>query len=552
MMGYFENTDLPDGWVKTSLDIVAEWASGGTPSRSNPKYFDGDIPWIKTGELGDKFIYATEEHISQDALLNSSAKIFPKGSVGIAMYGATIGKLSIWGMNASTNQACAVGIPFHDILTKEYLYYFLFSEKQGFVDSGKGGAQPNISQSIIKSWPIPLPPLPEQKRIVAKIEELLSELDKGIESFKTAREQLKVYRQALLKHAFEGKLTAAWREANKDKLETADALLKRIQAERAERYKQQVKDWEKVTKEWEKSAKIGSKPGKPSQPKELPPLTAEELAELPELPESWGWVHAEEISYFITKGTTPEKKLLGTSGEIPFVKVYNLTKSGHLDFTIDPTFVSRKTHEGFLARSKVYPGDVLMNIVGPPLGKVSIVPDTYNEWNINQAIARFRSPYVVNKYLAYYLLAETTVRLITKKSKATAGQFNLTLEICRDVFIPLCCEREQVEIIKLIDEKLSEIDNLDQTISTALQQSEALRQSILKKAFSGQLVPQDPNDEPAAELLARIKAERTVVGARSQTRPGATATDATNSKAKTKPDKNGRVTDRAPTKNISK
>ena len=127
---------------------------------------------------------------------------------------------------------------------------------------------------------IPLPPLNEQHRIVAKIEALFSELDKGIESFKTAREQLKIYRQALLKHAFSGKLTEQWRAENQDKLETAEALLQRIQTEREQRYQQQLKDWEAT----------GKQGSKPKAPKTLPPLTAEELAELPELPKGWAWV----------------------------------------------------------------------------------------------------------------------------------------------------------------------------------------------------------------------------------------------------------------------
>ncbi len=441
--------------------------------------------------------------------------------------------LSIWGIDASTNQACAVGIP-SEAINNEFLYYFLLAERQNLIKAGKGGAQPNLSQGVIKEWPINLPPLPEQHRIVAKIEELFSELDKGIENLKTARAQLKVYRQALLKHAFEGKLTAQWRAENQDKLETADALLKRIQQERAQRYQQQIKSPSlpllqrgKTTSAASVSVSPFEKGGlggipehpplkkggrgdlKPKAPKPLPPLTAEELAELPELPEGWVYVRAEEIAGFITKGTTPSKELLfDGSGEIPFIKVYNLTKTGFLDFSIDPTFVSSETHNGFLARSKVYPGDVLMNIVGPPLGKVSIVPNTYPEWNINQAIAIFRSKTISNKLLAIYLAHEMTVRSMMKKSKATAGQFNLTLEICRETLIPLCGQEEQNEIELLIETKLSEVDQLELTITNSLQQAEALRQSILKKAFSGLLVPQDPHDEPASALLARIKAER--------------------------------------------
>ncbi len=147
-----------------------------------------------------------------------------------------------------------------------------------------------------------VPPSTEQHRIVAKIEELFSELDKGVDSLKTAREQLKVYRQALLKHAFEGKLTAQWRAENSDKLETASALQQRIQTERQERHRQQLADWE---------AK-GKQGSKPKAPKPLPPLSAEELAELPKLPTVWGWVKYGDLCSLVRNGISAKPE--GNSG----------------------------------------------------------------------------------------------------------------------------------------------------------------------------------------------------------------------------------------------
>ncbi|RLT39338.1 MAG: restriction endonuclease subunit S, partial [Chloroflexi bacterium] len=293
---------------------------------------------------------------------------------------------------------------------------------------------------------------------------------------------------------------AQWRADNADKVEPASVLIQRIAAERQSRYAAELAAW---------ASGVSGNGRKPRPPQELSPLTPAELAELPALPEGWAWVKAEEISEFITKGTTPQKaELFSDGGEIPFIKVYNLTHNGSLDFSINPTFVSWNTHDSFLARSKVFPGDVLMNIVGPPLGKVSIVPSIYPEWNINQAIARFRSHFVSRKFLSNYLLFEGTIRTMMSKSKATAGQFNLTLEICREIPVPLCSQLEQSEIVKEIEARLSVVDQLEQTITDALQQAAALRQSILKKAFAGQLVPQDPNDEPAVALLARIRAAK--------------------------------------------
>ena len=129
-----------------------------------------------------------------------------------------------------------------------------------------------------------------------------------------------------------------------------------------------------------------------------------------------------------------------------------------------------------------------MNIVGPPMGKVSIVPDLHSEWNINQAIARFRcSDGLYNKYLAYFLGYSDTVEKMKSKAKATAGQFNLTLEICRDIQIPVPSMEEQKKIVSDIETKLSQQQKIADTIELALQQAEAMRQSILKKAFEGEL-----------------------------------------------------------------
>ena len=167
---------LPQGWIWTTLGNIGVWQAGGTPSRSNKSYFGGNIPWLKTGDLNDGFIYEIPESITEEAVANSSAKINPIGSILIAMYGATIGKLGILTFPASTNQACCACVKYFAI-TQPYLFYFLLSHRKDFIAKGGGGAQPNISKEIIVNTAIPLPPLFEQQRIVQKIEELFSTLD---------------------------------------------------------------------------------------------------------------------------------------------------------------------------------------------------------------------------------------------------------------------------------------------------------------------------------------------------------------------------------------
>jgi len=300
---------------------------------------------------------------------------------------------------------------------------------------------------------------------------------------------LEQYRRAVLAAAFRGELTADWRAAHPE-VEPAETLLGRIRAERR--------------REWQET-----NPRK--QYVEPEPVDTDGL---PELPEGWCWARAEEVCDWITKGTTPatEKMSIGI-GDVPYVKVYNLTMTGELDFSVYPTFVSVETHQGELARSRCYPGDVLMNIVGPPLGKVSVLPHTHHEWNINQAIAVFRPiAGLLAAYLAHHLLREWTVAKVKSHAKATSGQFNLTLEICRNVPVPICSTDEQKEIVRRVEAALARSARVKAAVEAQRVQLDALDRAVLDKAFRGELVPQDPADEPANVMLARLRTERATQG----------------------------------------
>ena len=198
--------ELPEGWKWCRLGDVADWGSGGTPSRKNPEYYNGSIPWIKTGELNESYIFDSEEKISEEAINHSSAKLFPKETVVLAMYGATIGKTAIFGIDASTNQACACAIC-HKDLDNHYLFNFLKSKKDYFIYNAKGGAQPNISQEIIKDTIIPLPPtLAEQQRIVNRIETMFAKLDQAQEKAQSVLDSFETRKAAILYKAFTGQL----------------------------------------------------------------------------------------------------------------------------------------------------------------------------------------------------------------------------------------------------------------------------------------------------------------------------------------------------------
>lgn len=205
--------EVPENWVWVRLKSVASWGSGGTPSRKHEEYYNGDILWIKTGELNNGWIYDTEEKITDEGLKKSSAKLFPPYSVLIAMYGATIGKVAILGVPATTNQACACAVCNQSLLYM-YLFYYCISQKNVFIEKGKGGAQPNISQIILKQHPIPLPPFSEQQRIVERIEELFAKLDEAKERLQEIADSFAVRKAAILHKAFTGELTKQWRREN--------------------------------------------------------------------------------------------------------------------------------------------------------------------------------------------------------------------------------------------------------------------------------------------------------------------------------------------------
>ena len=203
--------EIPEKWKWVQLGNIGRWKAGGTPSRSNKDYYNnGTIPWLKTGDLTDGLINRVEEYITDEALKNSSAHINPKGSVLIAMYGATIGKLGLLKFPCATNQACCACDVNTLICDRWYLFYFLESQRKEFIAKGAGGAQPNISRTKIVNHLIPLPPIEEQKRIVARIQ-ILRPL---IELYKQEEKQLEVIessfpkklRASILQEAIQGKL----------------------------------------------------------------------------------------------------------------------------------------------------------------------------------------------------------------------------------------------------------------------------------------------------------------------------------------------------------
>lgn len=192
-----------ESWDQTTLGEIAKWGSGGTPKRSELSYYKGgSIPWVKTGDLNDDIVQSASEYITEEGLKNSSAKLFPKGAICLAMYGATIGKTGVLGMEAATNQACAVAVVKPSV-DPQFLWYYLKASKQKFISIGKGGAQPNISQTVIKNFPFPKPLLNEQKELVERLDRFTGRQSKIEVSLSRLPGLLADFRESVLNKVFD-------------------------------------------------------------------------------------------------------------------------------------------------------------------------------------------------------------------------------------------------------------------------------------------------------------------------------------------------------------
>ncbi len=394
------------------------------------------------------------------------------------------------------------------LLDPKYLEGFIRSHQaQRAIDSMKTGISDsglNLTHGRFAELMVPIAPLPEQKRIVTKIEELFSKLDNGIAALKTAGEQLKVYRQAVLKHAFEGKLTEKWREENADKLESPEQLLARIQQERETRYQQQLAELKAAVKAWETNDKEGKRPGKPKKYKPTK-LVRDLVAPLPTIPNSWKWISFSELLLSIRGGTTVPP--VDTPTDFPILRSSSI-RAGQLNFK-DIRYLpenSKINEDDYLRASDLLFSRLngTLEFVGVCASVPSIIPSNLLYPDRLYCAKLVDSDMV--KFCEYYFSNPLTRRNIEKKAKSTAGHKRISIPDVSEQPIPIFDKSERKELVKLLSEKFSFVEKLQEEIEKSLLESEALRQSILKKAFSGQLIPQDPNDEPVSELLARIQA----------------------------------------------
>ena len=417
-MPHYENVpfEVPESWVWTTLGEVGTWQSGGTPSRSNKTYYGGNIPWLKTGDLNDGLISDIPESITEEAVANSSAKINPTGSVLIAMYGATIGKLGILTFPATTNQACCACIEFNAII-QLYLFYFLLSQRNEFIAKGGGGTQPNISKEIIVNTFIPLPPLSEQQRIVMEIEKWFALIDQIEQSKVNLQTIIKQAKSKILDLAIHGKL--APQDPND---EPAIELLKRIN----------------------------------------PDFTPCDNGQYGNIPHAWIWVKLGHL--FDAVSAKRVMKSDWKAKGIPFYRAREIVKLSDYNEVNNELFIDNE-HYNELKNKYGVPvsGDIMLSAVGT-IGKSYIVKNTDKFYYKDASVLCLRNHNQLNSKFFSMLFSTSFLQYqMAEYSKGTTVD-TITLEKLKSYIVPLPPLAEQQRIVQKIEELFSVLDNIQKAL----------------------------------------------------------------------------------------
>ncbi len=501
---------MREDWIEVELGRFCDFIGGGTPSKKNQSYWGGDIPWTSIKDLKGKFLYSSTDTISEDGLTNSASNIAEINDIILATR-INPGRPIIAKIKTAINQDLKIVKPKISI-NSQYLYYAFLNAEKKIVKASSGTTVLGIRLDNLKGVSIPLPPLPEQRAIVSKIELLFAELDHGITSLKKAQEQLKVYRQAVLKEAFEGKITQSWREKQSN-LPSAEELLEQIKTERQKHYEQQVADWEKAVKEWEAAGNEGRKPKRVSKPKAITEKNTIITTNESKIPQGWLWSNFCNVTYKI--GDIDHKMPKVSQNGLPYLSTGNLKKDGTIDFTNSKT-ISRKDFEELSRKIKPQKGDILFPRYGT-IGR-NILIDFDKEFLVSYSCAIVKNiTKLMNERFVYYYSISPLAHKEIKRYTVETTQANIGIASIEKFLFPLCSKYEQTQIVEAIESRLSICDRLEKDIEQSLKKAEALRQSILKQAFEGELLSEEElktcrqaaDWEPAEELLKRIQMEKT-------------------------------------------
>ncbi|HFR3168189.1 TPA: restriction endonuclease subunit S [Streptococcus suis] len=425
---------MPESWEWVRLGNIGYWGSGATPSKSNLKYYEPQaVPWLLTGDLTDGYITHIPNKISELALEKTSVRLNPTGSVLIAMYGATIGKLGILTFPATTNQACcACNTLFH--VEKLFLFYFLMSARKNFTARAEGGAQPNISKEKIINTLFPLPPLAEQKRIVTQIERALKQVEIYAENYHKLQELDRAFpdklKKSILQYAMQGKLVA-----QNPNDEPVEILLEKIRAE-----KQKLFEEGKLKKK-DLTEMVVIKGDDNSHYQDVPY----------DIPESWKWVRLNNI-LDVRDGTHNTPKYVNEG--VPLLTSKNLVNG---KIVKEPSkLISIEDSLEINKRSKVDKNDILLAMIGT-VGNPVLVPELDYEFSVKN-VAILKHITELNMKFTYYFIQYHSIEL--KKISSGAVQNFVSLKTLRQILFPLPPLAEQRRIVSKISKIFSVFETL--------------------------------------------------------------------------------------------
>ena len=473
---------VPENWVWTKIGRLCDVRDG---THDSPKYVAEGIPLVtsknlKNGKLNlaDINLISVEDHIN----ISKRSKV-NSGDILFAMIG-TIGNPVL--IDEMENQFSIKNVALfkksQSVLNSKYLFYYLQTNSymQQLGKKLKGSTQKFIALGNLRESLICFPPLQEQQRIVDITESLFEKLDRAKELAQHALDSFEDRKSAILHKAFTGELTRKWREENK--IDTLDKIYETIKEQRL----------------------IITKNGKDK--KDISELFDKWSLEDNLFDNGWIKLKAKMICDTITCGNTPTENI-SAEGEIPFLKVYNIVNN-KIDFDYKPQFIDESTHTTKLKSSILQPNDIVMNIVGPPLRKIAIIPNNYPFWNMNQAIVRFRPiDYVDAKYLFYCLINGETLDEVINETKGVVGQANISITQSRNLEIPIPPIQEQQEIVRILDNLLAN-EQKAKELCNVIDKIDHMKKAILARAFRGELGTSNPDEESALELLKEVLKEK--------------------------------------------